>query len=367
MRRFRSKEKIRDRLLQGVYEENLAILVSRAASKRRRRFPIRPGIVSVMFLGAILFGQILHLSPFPWGFGASLQSPAAWPPRNGKVEPLESALFSDSERTPGSFGGSTQASVGPDSSAAEYRSLAQGDNLRIKQVFGLGVKTIMIDPGHGGESASGAIGKNGTAEKTINLDIARKLKAALERDTQYRILMVREDDRDIPLKNRVKMANEAKADLFISIHVNALPSNPIDIIETYYFGPTKDRKALELAAEVNEGSDYSISEYGEVIKEITNQLKYQESRSLARSIQEVLYRNMKKRKADVLDFGVKRAPFVVLLGVEMPAVLVEVACLSNEEEENRLKDTAYRESIAGYIETGIIRYLDEHKKRSRSS
>ncbi|HSB68091.1 MAG TPA: N-acetylmuramoyl-L-alanine amidase, partial [Candidatus Methylomirabilis sp.] len=225
----------------------------------------------------------------------------------------------------------------------------------IRKVFGLGVKTIMIDPGHGGETAIGAIGKGGTAEKTINLDIARKLRARLERNTDYRILMIREDDRDVPLKNRVNLANAAKADLFISIHVNSLPSRPIDIIETYYFGPTRDKKTLELATEVNEGSDYSYSEYNELIREIANQLKLQESRRLARSIQDALYHNMKKRNADVLDFGVKRAPFVVLLGVEMPAVLVEVACLSNEEEENRLKEGAYRESIAGYIEAGIIR------------
>ena len=88
---------------------------------------------------------------------------------------------------------------------------------------------------------------------------------------------------------------------------------------------------------------------------------------LAGSIQEALYQNMKKRKADVLNFGVKRAPFVVLLGVEMPAVLVEVACLSNEEEENRLKSESYREGIARYIETGISRYLDDNRKGSRAS
>jgi N-acetylmuramoyl-L-alanine amidase len=276
-------------------------------------------------------------------------------------------VSSEAEVTPGSFGEKIQEFSGGAFDAAEYRSLAQGGDLRIRKVFGLGVRTIMIDPGHGGESATGAIGKDRTLEKSINLDIARKLKAVLERDTDYRILMIREDDRDVPLKNRVRLANEAKADLFVSIHVNALSSNPIDIIETYYFGPSRDKKTLELAAEVNEGSDYSYSEYNEIIKQISNQLKYQESRRLARSIQETLYQNMKKRKADVLDFGVKRAPFVVLLGVEMPAVLVEVACLSNEEEESRLKDAVFRQSIAGYIETGIIRYLDDNRKRSRSS
>lgn len=367
MRLFRSREKIRNRLLQGVYEQNLSILGIKAAFRRRHRFPVRPGVLSAMFLGAILFGHAIQLTPHPWGSAVPVQHSPTWLPQEWRAEPVQSAVSSGAEVTPGSFGENIQEFSGGAFDAAEYRGLAQGGDLGIRKVFGLGVKTIMIDPGHGGESATGAIGKGGMVEKSINLDIAKKLKAVLERDTDYRILMIREDDRDIPLKNRVKLANEAKADLFVSIHVNALPSNPIDIIETYYFGPTRDKKTLELAAEVNEGSDYSYSEYNEIIKQIANQLKYQESRRLARSIQETLYQNMKKRKADVLNFGVKRAPFVVLLGVEMPAVLVEVACLSNEEEENRLKDAAYRQSIAGYIETGIIRYLGENKKRSRSS
>jgi N-acetylmuramoyl-L-alanine amidase len=366
MRLFRSREKIRSRLLQGVYEENLSILGIKAAFRKRHRLPVRPGVFSAMCLSAILLGNAIQLNSYPWLSAAPEQIPIDWLLQDWTLEPIQSAVPLAGEVKPESFGGKVQEFSGGASDAAEYRSMARSGDLRIRNVFGLGVKTIMIDPGHGGESATGAVGKGGTAEKSINLDIAKKLKAALERDTDYRILMVREDDRDVPLKSRVKMANEARADLFVSIHVNALPSNPIDIIETYYFGPTRDKKVLELAAEVNEGSDYGYSEYNELIRKIADQLKYQESRRLAWSIQETLYQNMKKRKADVLNFGVKRAPFVVLLGVEMPAVLVEVACLSNEEEENRLKDSAYRQGIAGYIESGIIRYLDENKKRSRS-
>lgn len=369
MRLFRSKEKIRNRLLLGVYEQNLSILGIKVAfrSYKRYYYPLRPGVFSALCLGAILLGHAIQLSPNPWGSTVPAQPPSTWLPPEWMEELVQTAVSSEAEVTPESFG--EKNPVFPDlaADAAEYRSLAQGGNLRIRKVFGLGVKTIMLDPGHGGDSAAGAIGRGGTAEKSINLDIAKKLKAMLEKDTDYRILMVREDDRDVPLKSRVNMANESKADLFVSIHVNSLPSRPIDIIETYYFGPTRDKETLELAAEVNEGSDYSYSEYNQIIKQISNQLKYQESARLARSIQETLYLNMKKRKADVLDFGVKRAPFVVLLGVEMPAVLVEVACLSNPEEENRLKDGAYRQSIAGYIEAGIIRYLDDNKQRSRSS
>ena len=378
MRPFVSRERIRNRLLRGVYEQNLAILGIKTSSPRRRRFPMRQGVVSAVFLGVILLGQAVPLSPVPWGAAFFSQDLAASSPPPSRAEPgqpvasseavvslqslEEQAQAASSEEQVGSGGEPTGVADGSD--AVEYRSLAKDGHLRIRKVFGLGVKTIMIDPGHGGESATGAIGRGGTEEKTVNLDIAKKLKAALERDTGYRILMTREEDRDVSLKRRVEMANEAKADLFISIHVNALPSKPIDIVETYYFGPARDKETLELAAEVNEGSDYSYSEYNEVIKEIANQLKYQESSRLARSIQDTLYQGLKRRKADVYDFGVKRAPFVVLLGVEMPAVLVEVACLSNAEEEQRLKDAAYRETLAGYLERGIIRYLGGNKKRS---
>ena len=364
---FRSREKVRNRLLQGVYEQNLSILGVKKASQRIRRFTVRPSVVSAIFLGAILFGQAIHLNPFSGDSTVPVQAPAALLPGVLMAESVQSDLYPGPEVIRGNSGEETQRPFTGKSDASEYRSLIQATDLKIRKVFGLGVKTIMIDPGHGGESAKGAIGKGGVEEKTINLDIAKKLKAVLERRTDYRILMTREDDRDVPLKTRVQIANEAKADLFVSIHVNALPSKPLDIIETYYFGPTKDKKVLELATEVNEGSDYSYSEYNEVIKQITNQLKYQESMRLAGSIQEALYQNMKKRKADVLNFGVKRAPFVVLLGVEMPAVLVEVACLSNEEEESRLKDGSYRESIARYIETGITRYLDDNRRGSRAS
>jgi N-acetylmuramoyl-L-alanine amidase len=367
MKPFRFQEKVRHRLLQGVYEQNLAIVGIKAAFRRRRRFPIRRGVLSAVFLGTILFGQPVPLNPFLWGSVVPHLDPAGRPPQTWREEATPFAATAGTVVAPRVSAEVTQDIPAEEPGAAEYRSLALGGGLKIRKVFGLGVKTIMIDPGHGGPSAVGAIGKAGTVEKAITLDIAKKLKATLQRHTDYRILMTREEDVEVSLKRRVEMANEAKADLFISIHINSLPSKPIDIVETYYFGPAQDKKTLELAVEVNEGSDYSFSEYNEVIKEIANQLKYQESRRLARSIQDTLYHNMKQRKADVLDYGVKRAPFVVLLGVAMPAVLVEVACLSNAEEEERLKNAAYRETIAGYIQAGITKYLGDSKKRSGSS
>ncbi|MFB3816469.1 MAG: N-acetylmuramoyl-L-alanine amidase [Candidatus Methylomirabilales bacterium] len=353
MRRFLPREKIRSRLLQGVYEQNLVILGTRPAFRRARRFPLRPGALSAVLLGLLLLGSAIPLDPFP---GDSAPAASAPQPGAARTVPAEPAV-------PAAAGREREEAPPAASDVAEYQSLTKGRRLELRKVFGLGVKTIMIDPGHGG-SAHGAVGKGGTAEKGITLDIARRLKAALERDTDYRILLTREEDRDLSLKSRVDLTNESRADLFVSIHVNALPFKPLDIVETYYFGPSQDSQTLALAAEVNDGSDYSYSEYAEVIKEIANQLKYQESRRLARAVQDSLFQGLRKRKADVVDHGVKRAPFLVLLGVEMPGVLVEVACLSNPEAEDRLQEATYREAIAQSIQLGILRYLGTPSKRS---
>jgi N-acetylmuramoyl-L-alanine amidase len=353
MKRFLPREKIRSGLLQGVYEQNLAILGLGHGLRRARRRRLRPGALSAVFLGILLLGSAIPLDPFAGDSTPAASSPHPSAGATGPADPAAGlAAAAESDQAPP-----------PASDLAEYESLTKGRRVELRKVFGLNVKTIMIDPGHGG-SAQGAVGKGGTAEKGITLDIARRLKATLERDTNYRILLTRSEDRDLSLKSRVDLANEHKADLFVSIHVNALLSKPLDIVETYYFGPSQDSQTLALAAEVNDGSNYSYSEYTEVIKEIANQLKYQESRRLARAVQDSLYQGVRKRKADVVDHGVKRAPFLVLLGVEMPGVLVEVACLSNADAEDRLREATYREAIAQAIQLGILRYLGTPAKRS---
>jgi N-acetylmuramoyl-L-alanine amidase len=237
----------------------------------------------------------------------------------------------------------------------EYDLMSENP-VSIKKMFGLGVKTIIIDAGHGGEDP-GAIGAQGTKEKDITLDITRTLKGRLE-ERGYRVLLTRGSDKYIPLKARTVIANESGADLFLSVHVNFLPGRSINMIETLYFGPSKNAIETQLAEKENEGSGFSISDYNQLIKKLSSTMKLQESRLLAQSIQQHLYRSMHTVNGEVKDYGVKRAPFVVLLGAEMPGVLVEVSCLSNHDEEQRLRDPAYREAIARYIETGVIKYLE---------
>lgn len=236
--------------------------------------------------------------------------------------------------------------------------LASNDPIRLSALFGLRVKTIVIDPGHGGRDP-GAIGENGTQEKDITLDVALKLKERLVVLNGFNVLLTRETDRTLPLAERVDFAKANSADIFISIHVNSLPQKSVNLIETFYFGPPLSFHSLRLAEEENKVSNFSVGELKAIIKDIGNTLKRQESASLAASIQKRLFLNMKDQDAQIVNSGIKMAPFVVLSQIDVPSVLVEISCLSKAEEESKLALTGYREKVASYIEKGIVVYLEK--------
>jgi N-acetylmuramoyl-L-alanine amidase len=241
---------------------------------------------------------------------------------------------------------------------SEFSALINSPNVSLIRMLGLKIKTIMIDAGHGGTD-SGTIGKMGTKEKDITLDIAKRLKAHLGKRDLHHVLMTREDDSSVPLLERVTFVREAKADLFISIHLNYLPKKNTNIIETYYFGPSDDKKTLKLAEQENAGSEYGLSDFREVVEMLGKTMKLQESKEFAESIQTNLFLNRRKHNEDIQNHGVKRAPFVVLLGVDVPSVLAEVSCLSNREEEQELNYESHRENIARYLAAGIFDYLNK--------
>jgi N-acetylmuramoyl-L-alanine amidase len=238
-----------------------------------------------------------------------------------------------------------------------YQSLAES-GVPIAELFGLGVKTIVIDPGHGGKDP-GAVGKLGIFEKDIALEIAKRLRDRLLKHDRYEVLMTRESDDTISLNDRVEYANANHADLFISIHINYFPSEQ-SFIETYYFGPTDDAQAASLAKLENADSHYEYGEFKDIIQKIGDTLKFQESRQLAHSVQSNLYGRMKKINKHASDHGIKSAPFVVLLGLDAPSILTEVSCFCNPAEEKRLKTAEYRENIAAFLEKGIVSYLNKN-------
>ncbi|MGD8618388.1 MAG: N-acetylmuramoyl-L-alanine amidase [Gammaproteobacteria bacterium] len=231
-------------------------------------------------------------------------------------------------------------------------------------LFNLQVRTIIIDPGHGGIDP-GATGHQGLMEKDVALDIARRLRDKLVMAGNYRVLLTREKDRKVFLKERVAFAKDNRADLFISIHINSLPAEAasVNFVETYYFGPHTDQRSLELAEKENHDSDYAMGDFREVIARIGDTLKTEESRELADAIHGRLYSNLKRHNRDLIDAGTKTGPFVVLLGVEVPSVLVEVSCISNKAEETRLSKPEYRDDVAGFLKSGIVEYLEQRGYR----
>lgn len=248
--------------------------------------------------------------------------------------------------------------------AWEYPSPAAAVAMPLTVLFGLKVRTIVVDAGHGGKDF-GAVGIHGAKEKDITLDIARRLASRLERDGRYRIVLTRSGDETMPLARRVEMADAADADLFVSIHVNALPNRNVNAIETYYFDFAKDPAALQLAAIENRDSEMPVGYFRTLLEKIGDAVKLQESRVLAQNIQESMINNFRVHEKNVFDSGVKAAPFVVLTGVGVPAVLVEISCISNPEEEKKLRTPQYRETIASFLDEGISRYLDQRQLQAR--
>jgi N-acetylmuramoyl-L-alanine amidase len=235
--------------------------------------------------------------------------------------------------------------------------IPKNDYTRLSSLFGLGIKTIVVDPGHGGRDP-GAIGAKGTKEKDITLDVALRLKQNMTDLDQFNILLTRETDKFLTLAQRVDFAKKNNADLFISIHVNSLPNESVNLIETYYFGPPLTSETYSLAEKENNESQYSVSELIGIIKDIGNTLKRQESETLASAIQYSLYEHLSEKDPAVINSGVKMAPFVVLSQIEVPSVLVEISCITNEEEEAKLMTSKYRQKVASYINEGIIAYMD---------
>ena len=226
----------------------------------------------------------------------------------------------------------------------------------------LSIKTIIIDAGHGGEP--GTTAASGITEKEITLDVALRLRRHLT-DAPFKVLLTRDADRAMPLEKRVSFANDNKADLFLSIHVNSMEPHSIRALETYYLGPTDDPAALRLASRENKESGYSLSDYKQILEKIYVDARRNESRALARTMQSQLFHTLKTSNPDLENRGVKTAPFVVLIGTQMPAILVEIACLSNEDEAELLTKEDYRENIAVALARGIRNYAKSLKAVNR--
>lgn len=226
----------------------------------------------------------------------------------------------------------------------------------LTRALGLKIGRIVLDPGHGGHD-TGTIGPTGFMEKDLALDIARRLGRLLEEKLGAEVFYTREDDTFVPLENRITLANEKQADLFISIHANSSRSRSVRGVETFFLNFTSDPEALALAARENAQSQKSVHELQDLLRTITRNEKIDESRELARELQAALHKELRRASRHVQDRGVKQAPFVVLIGASMPSVLTEIAFLSNRDDEKSLKASHGRQRVAEAMFSGISSYL----------
>lgn len=223
------------------------------------------------------------------------------------------------------------------------------------RVLGLKVGRIVLDPGHGGHD-TGTVGPEGLREKDLVLDIAKRLGALIEERMSSEVIYTRSDDTFIPLEQRTDIANQAKADLFLSIHANSSPLRTAFGVETYYLNFTTSKAALDLAARENAGSQQSIFELQDLLEKIALKDKVDESREFAGRIQSALFSFSSKNDSHARDRGVRKAPFVVLIGASMPSVLAEIGFISNAHDESTMKKAEYRQRLAEALYKGVASY-----------
>jgi N-acetylmuramoyl-L-alanine amidase len=267
------------------------------------------------------------------------------------ISPKES---SRNKRTP-----ADARSRGSATTAATTRTAAPnaaGERSLIR-ALGLKIGKIVVDAGHGGHD-TGTIGPNGLEEKDLVLDVALKLGKLLEDKLGAEVVYTRDDDTFIPLETRTAIANKEQADLFISIHANSSDDPTARGVETYYLNFTSRTDALEVAARENAVSEQSIHELQDLVKKIALKEKIGESREFASDVQRSLYAGLSAKSPSLRNRGVKKAPFVVLIGANMPSILAEISFVSNPDDAKKLKTNDYRQRIADSLYKGVFKYVN---------
>ena len=249
--------------------------------------------------------------------------------------------------------GVTQAHV--DGAPVEAAPPTADGETSLVRALGLKIGRIVIDAGHGGHD-SGTLGADGIEEKDVVLDVALRLGKLLHDRLGAEIVYTRADDTFIPLETRTAIANKAQADLFISIHANSSQDASARGVEVYYLNFTSDPEAMKVAGRENAVSTQSVHELSDLVKKIALKDKIDESKELAGDVDESLYAGIAKGNEGLKNRGVKKAPFVVLIGANMPSILAEISFVTNPEDAEELERPAYRERVAESLYNGVARY-----------
>jgi N-acetylmuramoyl-L-alanine amidase len=225
------------------------------------------------------------------------------------------------------------------------------------QALALGVRRVVLDPGHGGENL-GTASASGLLEKDVTLDLSTRVRQLLVKQG-IDVVLTRTGDDTLSLKDRAAVASDRRGDIFVSIHLNSVEPSTLRVVETYYLGPSERREHDEIASKENEHSGYSLADMRTLLDSIYADARRSESKRLAQSVQSAVVKRLRSIDPGIKDRGVKMAPFIVLVATEMPAILAEVACLSNPDEGKQLRTDAYRQTIAEALAAGIKTFIDQ--------
>lgn len=225
----------------------------------------------------------------------------------------------------------------------------------LTRALGLKLGRILIDPGHGGHD-TGSIGQGGLREKDVVLDISRRLSRLLAERLGAEVLLTREADEFVPLEERTKTANDKSADLMISIHCNSARNYRVRGIETYYLDFTSDAWELGVASTENAAARRSVHELEDLLSKIARRDNIDESKEFATRVQTRLHAGLSKHSSSIRNRGIRKAPFIVLIDAQMPAVLVEIGFISNRADESLMRKQSFRQEVAEYLYRGISDY-----------
>ena len=343
-------DRLKRQILRDLVQENVDLiegnLVRRMRRRRQLRMVLRALLALLVPLGLFASTRLLARPGQP---AATVAAGSG-----GILAPAVAAT-----PAPGPASEGTAAPAAAELETASFNAPTPVD----AEVFPLAVRRIAVDAGHGGDSL-GTRAPRGLVEKELTLDIALRLNRLL-RQQQFEVLMTRVEDKAVSLEERGRIANREGADIFVSIHLNWIENRRARGVETYYLGATDDPYLTRLAAEENRESGYSLGEMRKLLDRLYANVRQDRSRELAETVQTSLFSSLGRVNPQLENRGVKAAPFIVLLSTEMPAILAEVSCLSNEEEAELLKKPLYRQYIAEALAAGIRSYADAVEGKSR--
>lgn len=339
---MRTTTRLKREILKEAVRENLELLDDRRFL--RRRFRGRRSRLAVRFVALVLVPTALFVSINAFSGGGS---------------PTPEILV-----------------VGPGEPVPATSGLLRAPKTIAPSTFRLGVARVVLDPGHGGGDP-GASAVSGLTEKEITLDVARRLQRLLAEDG-IEVSLTRDADHRMTLLDRTRVANERRADLFVSIHVNSAPMPGVRGVETYFLGAADGPEVEWLAGAENVESGYSLADFRKLLEGVYEDVRQGESRRFANAVQRGLVTTLRPGDPRLRDRGVKSAPFVVLVGTRMPGILAEVGCLSDEAEARLLAREDHREAIAEALRNGIADYArtpgaipgartESHQKKGRTA